>query len=547
MFTKKIILSILFVALIATGMVACKKDAFSEKDAIAAQTALLQTKYENERSLEQLRQQGATALAQLNHQLALQASSRTALQMDSINRAYKRFIDSMAIVTGRIADSIAISNSKKIDITVFVRDQVTAQPIAAATVLLPTTIGTVLTATTDATGAATFPAANNINVANTVQAIVSKVGYTTSVSGFITRAITATGTVAAGATTVSLWNIGNLRNTVSGRVTIEANLNNESVENVAGQLITIYNTFNGNRNFFTGITNAAGNYSISLPDAVAPFFFLETTKDTTTTLMVNSLLPGTDSIPSVVSVPSTFGLQQFNANTAGNGSRPTTPAGSVPTGNINRFYASVNTPDSLGRRFYFKNLNVSSTQEQLTQETNLMFTSNFLAFPASTYDANGNIQTFNVSARYPSTVVAQTGITNLGVRFVDLLNNNDNLFLRMPSLQAGASWTLTTPPTAGYGVLVGQSLPSTPISAPGVTSVYTLYPTRSTATGNLNGYDRSALAQVRPGILTYTTIRINKSYVNNSGFLPAVPNLIGGASVTINLTFGAGALSQGVR
>ena len=72
-----------------------------------------------------------------------------------------------------------------------VRDFVnTSVGVQGATVTLPTSIGTVLQATTDANGIALFPAANNINVPTTVQAIVSRTGYVTAISNFFSRTST---------------------------------------------------------------------------------------------------------------------------------------------------------------------------------------------------------------------------------------------------------------------------------------------------------------------------------------------------------------------
>ncbi|KAF0237623.1 MAG: hypothetical protein FD136_643 [Chitinophagaceae bacterium] len=544
MFTKKIITVICFAMLVSIGFVACKKDAFSEKDAIAAQTALLQTKFDNERSLEQLRQSGATALAQLNYQLGLLASSRNALQQDSINRAYNRFLDSLSAATGRRTDSLTLVNQKRVDIIVSVRDIVnTNVAVSGATVLLPTTTGTVLTATTDANGIATFPAASNINVPATVQAIVSKTGYSTAISGFFTRNSGGTGS-----TTVQLWNNGNLRNTVTGTVTIDANLTNTSVETVTGQLITITNTFNGTQNFFTAVTNASGVYSIGLPDnngsTVGAFSFLPVSKDTTHTLWVNGLLPGTDSIPSIVSVPARFTLQQFSANTFGTGTKPAAPAGSVPS-SLSRFYGVVDTKDSLGRSFYIKGLTPTfSGQDQLTQLNNWMFTSNSSPSTESMFDASGSQISFNAGARYSFAQVAQTGVTNLPVRFVDLLNNSDNVFVRRPSLQAGASWNFATP-TAGYGLLTALSLPTSTVNP--TATFYGVYPTRSTATGNLNGYLPTALAQIKSSSSFSNTVTVNRVFVNSGFSLPALSIQNGGTTTTINLTFGVGTLTQGVR
>ncbi len=323
---------------------ACKKDAFDEKAALTAQRDLLQFKYDNEKSLEQLRQQGATALAQLQYQLALQQQMLTMRSQDSLNRAYQRFVDSLSRATGRHADSIAILNNRRQDIIVKVQDIITAQAIQGATVTLPTTVGTVLQATTDASGQAIFPAAGNTNVPPTVQAIVTRTGYVSAQSGFITR-----NSVSVGQTTVSLWNNGNARNTIRGNVTIDANLTNGSAENVSGQLITITNSYQGTTYFYSALTDASGNYSISVPDnggGIGTYSFVSVVKDSVQRMYVNALVPGIDSIPSVQSVPARFTLGSIS----GGASLPTLAPGlsGIVLSNFNRFHAAINVADSNG-------------------------------------------------------------------------------------------------------------------------------------------------------------------------------------------------------
>lgn len=527
---------------------ACKKDAFDEKAALTAQRDLLQFKYDNEKSLEQLRQQGATALAQLQYQLSLQQQMLTMRSQDSLNRAYQRFVDSLSRATGRHADSISMLNNRRQDIIVKVQDIITAQAIQGATVTLPTTVGTVLQATTDAGGQAIFPAAGNTNVPPTVQAIVTRTGYVSAQSTFITRTSSSVGQA-----TVQLWNNGNARNTIRGNVTIDVNLANGSAENVSGQLITITNSYQGTTYFYSALTDVSGNYSINVPDnggTIGAYSYVPVVKDSVQRMYVNGLVPGIDSIPSVQNVPARFTLGSISGGTQ----LPSLGglAGSVPT-TVSRFHAAINEADSNGRSFYVKNLFLNGQQDPINGRTNVYVGGFNTPNNGVSIDANNQVVTGTTfTSRYPvssatSLSAPTTTPTQIAARFVDLMNNSDNFFSRVPSIQANIAWSSVFPTsTASFATLVNN----TNYTFPAGNFATFVFNTRSSAAGNVNGFNPNAWGIVNGNLSgfnfqSYTVT--NRAYVNSTGNLPSNFTVSGGQTITNNLTFGVGVLQQGVR
>ncbi len=222
---------------LAVMLTGCAKKEFSEQDAIAAQTQLLNLQYQHEIALETLKQQGATALQQLMNQAALDQLKLN----DSLTQA----------------KSI---NAQKQDYSIGVVDVVSNAPIAGATVMVSSQ-GKVLSATTDAQGVATF---TSLYLFPTSAFIISKTGY--AATEILQQNI--------GAGPVRLWNTSDLSNQISGTLSIDTNLTNTTAEKVgANILVTASTAIPGNTSgtytvSFPTYTKADGTYSISVP--VAP-------------------------------------------------------------------------------------------------------------------------------------------------------------------------------------------------------------------------------------------------------------------------------------
>lgn len=542
--TIKVMASVMLVAGIFT---ACKKDAFSEKDAIAAQTSLLQMKYDNEVKLEQLKQSGATALAQLQYNFTLQINAAQLKLTDSLNRLYQRYVDSLTRINAKYNDSVSRSDSRRRDIIVTVRDQVTAQPVSGATVTIPTLVGTALQVSTDANGIATFPAAGNINVSNPASAIVTKSGYG---SGSVLYGITGSGTV-AGIAVINIWNQSNNRNTIKGTVTIQTNFVNPSPEFAAGKLVNVFATVsvNGQNQRFdwSALTDVSGNYSISVPDLPGSSFFnfSQYSFDTTARLAINGLLPGTDTIPSIQNIPATYYL---GVPFIGFTSMIQNPSGFSGVPSFVARYHAVTPVDSNGRAYYFKNLffNFYNNNNVLT---GFVAPNGFQPVQAYNYDASGNqTSSFVYSAKFAGT--SNTTIDSLPARFVDVLGNADGMFTRTPSVNffvnpngkgvTAINWNTTNNPFASTGTFV-------------------LITKRAANQNANNSYDPAAWALINPslinnlnnsvankGIVTFGSINAS-NYNPNSNAVITTASVSGGQTTVVNLTFGAGQLKQAVR
>lgn len=527
---------------------ACKKDAFDEKAALTAQRDLLQFKYDQERSLEQLRQQGATALAQLQYQFAIQQI---------------RYQDSLSRVGNRLQDSLSRVDARRRDIIVTVTDAVTGQRVQGATVTIPTLINTVLQQTTDANGVAVFPAAGNINVPNPVQALVTRTGWGSGTSTNITGSSSTAGTA-----TVNIWNQSNNRNTVRGNVTIETDFLNQSGEVAAGRLINLFAFVNVNGNTqrfdWSALTDNNGNYSIAVPDLPSgvQFQFSYQIFDTTARLAINGLIPGVDSIPSIRAIPARYYLGTANATVT----LPQNPQGiavTVPT-SVSRYHA-VAPADSLGRNFYFRNINIQAPVFNLP---NLLSTGREI--PGFVNNVVQPVNARNVDANSvfsPSFVARYTTNNNgdsLAVRFVDILNNIDNALLRQPILHMflnpgnNDQSVIQKNPRQAYNQT--NTFISITNEAGAFNTTSFLAVRRAAGQQANNNYDPTAWAIINPAMINSVNNAIqNRAFITNSsnitpfnynpdsnvGFASVL--VTGGSTVVRNLTFGTGYLQQGVR
>ena len=212
----------------------CSKSEFNESDAIAAQTALLNLRYQHELDLETLKQKGATAMQQL-----LNAAALEQLKLND-----------------SLANKSAIA-AKKQDYSVTVVDVYSNAPIADADVTVSSE-GKVFAAKTNAQGVVSFTA---LYLFPTSTFLISKAGY--AATQILQQNITAT--------SAKLWNTADLSNEISGTLFIETDLTNTASEKVGANVLVTATTSIPNSNvgtysvFFPTYTTSAGTYSIKVP------------------------------------------------------------------------------------------------------------------------------------------------------------------------------------------------------------------------------------------------------------------------------------------
>lgn len=312
-FKLSILSSIAVVVLLVGVFTACKKDAFSEKDAIAAQTTLLSQKFSFDLAIKTMDLQiqrsgdsakiviqglvnsGATALeilkqtnmlaqilanqnnllAQLRYSDSL--ANNTAALTEKLFKVRQLWLDSVTLATTNTATAAAVALALKKNYVLSFIDATTTQPIAGLVVsVLPLGSSTFLNATTNAQGTATFtgitvdPASYfTVTGTNYGLAAIREANMTTP-----TPAVTGGVTTKYNGTATTLYNSGNLRNTVNGSVMGDLNLTNgDAVEPVIGQLITFTElvTLNGATVLYTfaAMSDANGSFTANLPDAIA--------------------------------------------------------------------------------------------------------------------------------------------------------------------------------------------------------------------------------------------------------------------------------------
>lgn len=308
MLHSKVIKSIAAVMLVMGIFTACKKDAFSEKDAIAAQTTLLQTKFSYDLAIKQIDLQiqrsgdsakiviqnlvnsGATALEILKQTNML----AQILQNQNNALAQLRYADSLAKNTAVISDLLSrtrtlwqdsvdkaksnafIAANLQKNYALSFADNVTGQPLVGATVsVLPYGSASFATTTTNAQGVASFTGLVidpgtffSATLTGYSLALVreSSLAASTTTNGNITT------TFKYNAATIQMFNLANTRNTIRGSVLGDVNLTNgDATEAIVGQLVTFTSTIilNGVTTVYqySALSDANGNYSVSVPDA----------------------------------------------------------------------------------------------------------------------------------------------------------------------------------------------------------------------------------------------------------------------------------------
>lgn len=314
---KKYIPFIALFVLATSVFVACKKDAFSEKDAIAAQTSLLQTKFNYDLAIKNIdlqiqrvsdsakiamiglqrgadsaieRVKQASAIAQLlqsyqnQRLLAMQADSLQrgiAIFTDNVEKARRLWNDSVALAATNTTNSTNILNGLRKNYSIAFRDLVLNTPIAGATVsVIPQGTSTAVTATTNSSGVATF---TNLIVDPAAYFSASASGYGSILirefnlqnlgSAPSTTTPNGTTTVRGPSAAIPMYSTAATRNTLLGSVLGNIDFTNgDDAEPVVGHLITFTTTISTGLPAvpvtyqFPAVSDTRGNYSVKVPD-----------------------------------------------------------------------------------------------------------------------------------------------------------------------------------------------------------------------------------------------------------------------------------------
>ncbi len=514
---------ILLCAVISAFGVSCTKSVYDEKQALEAQQGLLQFKYDQEIKLELLRQTGANALAQLQASFA----TRATLFNDSLNKANE--------------NNYYNTYYNKRDITVKVLDLVTAKPIAGAIVTIPTTVGTVLTATSDTAGVAFFPADKNGNVPNPGSAMASKTGFA---SGSTIGTITGT-KYASAVSTIYIWNQTSVPNTLNGVVYVENDLTNDQPELAKNAFVNVFTFINvkgyDQRIDWSTLTNANGEYSFKLPDLANNLQVAYSSYDGTIKMFVNGEVPGYDSVPKVMNVPASFYLgtasnisfaksTTFGMNSIENANNSLYTA---PT-SIGRFSAAA-PADSNGRGHYLTGISFNRiVMNSSTESDSASMNGAPIALSAGTgtsavyFSAN----TTTMSTPYSSVYLAGTTVKDtVAGKFYDLLDNADGYWKSMPEIKF-----VLTQATNVFGNKYKY-----------ISEIIQTKGGRIAKSDPNITYSNSAVNRVKA--LSGTNSNAYKERIINEGFLQlgTYGRLRGGNTYTQNLSYGSGKLLTAVR
>ena len=479
-------LTYIFVALMLTGvMSSCTKSAFDELEALTAQKSLLELKFQQEITLEKLRQSGATALEQVKYQFAVN--------------------------TLKYNDSLTANSNRSRDISVYVQEINTTSPLAGATVSIPTTSGTLISAVTDKNGLAFFAKSKTTFVPYRTAVFVSKEGYaSTSLNGLSSISDNAT---------VYLWNQDKkvAGNTLKGKVNIELDLTNTASEAAAKMLVNAYTivTINGKdqRVDFSTLTDASGNYSIALPDLPSTLYIAHNSIDSTSTMYINNVVPGAEGAPSKTAIATTFYLGQPSYSTSGSlgPEQAYNVLYNVPY-QLGRFYAYATTPDLNSKVQYVKFLTFNLGSFDYTTNTKSASLSGWSNYGQVYYNEDGTTTTL-APIKYASTT------TSTPAKVVDLIGD---YFTTLPVIQYNlTNGGFSTASNVTNGVSAKND---------GLTGNTTLYVYNK-------GYTSSSTS--------YSTFVSN----NRSAFFTSIGNgsINGGKTYQLDLTYGTGKLKIGVR
>lgn len=510
------------ITVMAAGVTGCKKGVYDEKEALAAQKELLQFKYDQEIKLEQLRQAGTlsnqTALYTLQYNFGLKTLAYT----DSLSKANQDY-----------ASNLTLINSRKRDISVLVEDLVTGAPVVGAEVTIPTITGTVIKALTDSSGRAMF--SPNANIPNPASAIVTKTGYA---AGSVFANIVAS-------STINIWNQATANNIVKGRVYIENNLTNDSLEVAKNAFVNVFSFVNirgYNQRFdWTALTDNNGDYLIKVPDLSQNLQFAWSTIDGNSKMYVQSVVPGLDSLPTVQNIPASYFLgtgaittskgSTYSLNSSSIVEMPDNNPGFVIPSTVNRYHVAA-AADSNGRGHYVRSISFgsSSLASSTTLDSAFLFGTYNYTTSSLTSAAEYSSNSTSPKNRYTSRYLAGTKVRDtVSATLYDVLANADGYWKTAPVLQ----FELTTDSTTGIKFKYISKLIQK-------TGGKTIKPdnnfTHNTSLSNL--------------IKTYSGIT-SSSYNSrnvNSGFTAiSTSNINNGKTVTQDLSFGAGKLKFMVR
>lgn len=520
------------ITVMAAGVTGCKKGVYDEKQALAAQKDLLQFKYDQEIKLEQLKQAGQLSLqtAQYANQTALYTLQynfglKTLAYTDSISKTYQDYLSNLTLISAR-----------KRDISVLVEDLVSGTPVIGAEVTIPTITGTVIKGLTDSSGRAYF--SPNANIPNPASAIVTKTGYA---AGSVFATI-------VGSATIDIWNQATANNIVKGRVYIENNLTNDSVEVAKNAFINVFSYVNikgYNQRFdWTAYTDNNGDYLIKVPDLSQNLQFAWSAIEGTSKMYTQSVVPGLDSLPTVQNVPATYFLgtgaitttrgSTYSVNSSSIVELPDNNPGFVIPSSVNRYHVAA-AADSNGRGHYIKaltfgtsTLSTSATSDSAWlsgSSVGLTFTAASLNSAAEYVSNSGTPKN-----RYTSKYLAGTTVRDtVNATLYDVLANADGYWKTAPVLQ----FELTTDSTTGIKFKYISKLIQK-------TGGKTIKPdnnfTHNTSLSNL--------IKTYSGIISFT---YNSRNVNTGFTSITTSNINYGKTYTQDLSFGAGKLKYLVR
>ncbi|MDE3252693.1 MAG: hypothetical protein KGO92_07785 [Bacteroidota bacterium] len=300
------------IVLVAALFSACKKDAFSEKDAIAAQTTLLTQKFSYDLAIKQIDLQiqrsgdsakiviqnlinsGATALEILKQtnmlaqimqnqantlaqlKFADSLARNTALLNDQIKKAHELWTDSVNKANTNATNKLQLQHNY----AVTVLDYNGRTPLANATVsVLPYGTTTIATASTDANGIAKFegliidPAASFVISATNYGSVLVQENNFAVLGSALQTSGSFSAQTSSKSTTILLYNAATNRNTINGSLLGDLDLTNgDAAEGISGQLLTF--SSNGTLNLngvsavyqFATLSDANGKFTIKLPD-----------------------------------------------------------------------------------------------------------------------------------------------------------------------------------------------------------------------------------------------------------------------------------------
>ena len=317
MLQNKFLQTISAILLFAISFTACKKDAFSEKDAIAAQTTLLQTKFNFDLAIKNIDlqiqrvsdsakiamigiQRGADSavervkqsaqIAQLLQQLqnarllALQADSLQrgiATLNDQVARASRLFNDSVTLAANNLSSSTNILNALRKNYSITLTDFNTGAGISGATVsVIPFGTTTAISATTNTSGTATFTnqivdpgAFFSASATGYASILIREFNLVTIGSVPSTTTPNATTTVRGNSSSLQMFNSASTRNTIRGSMLGDLDLTNgDAVEAIVGNLVTFTQTVNTGSPAisvtyqFPAVSDVNGNFSVGVPD-----------------------------------------------------------------------------------------------------------------------------------------------------------------------------------------------------------------------------------------------------------------------------------------